>query len=64
MNHRIIRHVNQSVTEYWSFSHIHGWQPVSIFIADDWKRNTWDYIELRHSMPINKLGFYGPNIKG
>lgn len=63
---RIVRHVNQSVTEYYVHDSIHGWLPVSGATADNWSviPLEYEYIELRHSMDRSKGGLYGHHILG
>ena len=54
-------HINQNTMEYYRFDSLHGWVQVSPYTAGDWKPGTFDYIELRHSMPLTN-GIYGPYV--
>jgi len=62
---RIVRHVNQQVTEYYIHDSIYGWLPVPQEVTNDWTiiPLEYDYIELHHNMP-NKGGLYGHHVIG
>lgn len=60
MKNRIVHHVNQNTTEFYRFNaEYRVFQSVTRQDADDWQPDSFEYIELRHDMPINKFGLYG-----
>lgn len=64
MKHRIVRHINQEVTEFYLWNNVFKeFQLATRSDFDDLPKEDFEYIELRHSMELNKLGFYGHVIK-
>ena len=64
MQHRIVKHINQEVTECYEFSEtFQEFVNVPATNTNDWPRGSFEYIELRHSMEQNKQGLYGHVIK-
>ena len=59
---KMVRHVNQGVTEYWTHSEVYGWQQMDQGTADLIPINCFEYMELRHDMD-NHAGHYGPYIR-